>query len=93
MKIRFDLRLLLLIQLIGEALALGVILLLFQLDGTISVSLYNHGLEFDYEWATPYWTYLRSALGLLGAIVGLHLLSSVYIIISDRNSRVKSEQL
>jgi DNA-directed RNA polymerase subunit RPC12/RpoP len=85
-------KLLVLIHIIGEAIALGVILLLLQLDTIINVSFYHYGLQFNYEWAAPYWTFLRLALGLLASIIGLHLVTAIYIILSDRTPPAQSAQ-
>jgi len=82
MKLQLNLKFLLLIYVIGAALAIGTVLLFYQVDEVVNVLLYNYGLRFDYEWATPYWTFLRLAFGLLGCIVGLNIFSVVYLILS-----------
>jgi len=82
MKLQLNPKFLLLICVIGAALAIGVVILFFQVDEVVNVLLYNYGLRFDYEWATPYWTFLRLALGLLGCIAGLNIFSIVYIVLA-----------
>ncbi len=64
---------------------MGVIALLLQVDSVVHVQLYEFGLYFDYEWATPYWTFLRLSLGLLGCIVGLNIFSALLAIWQSRN--------
>lgn len=32
----------------------------YKIDSIIHQDLYNHGLRFSYEWAVPYWTYMRT---------------------------------
>jgi uncharacterized Zn-finger protein len=94
MKLQLNPKLLLLIYLIGAALAIGVVVLLFQVDEVVNVLLYNYGLKFDHEWATPYWTFLRLTLGLLGCIAGLNIFSILYIFVSRQTlPSVKSARL
>ena len=42
-----------------------IIFLLLNVDNIVHSSLYSYGLQFSYEWANPYWLYLRLALCLL----------------------------
>ncbi len=86
MKYQLNKTMLLLIYVVGAALVIGAVVLLFQLDRVINVSLYEYGLQFNYEWATPYWTFLRLAVGLLGCAAGLNFFSMVYMIFSHRAS-------
>jgi hypothetical protein len=72
MNFQLNPRLLLILCVAEMALAVGIIMLLLQVDGIVNVSLYGYGLVFDYEWATPYWTFVRVALALLGALVGVN---------------------
>ncbi len=53
---------------IGFTIAAGVLLL--RADWVVHVLLYDYGLQFSLEWATPYWMFLRLSLGLLGAAIG-----------------------
>lgn len=39
-----------------------VIYSLFQIDYIVNQTLYGYGLKFNYDWAIPYWTYLRLIL-------------------------------
>lgn len=34
---------------------------LFQVDKIVNGDLYNHGLNFSYDWAIPYWTLTKTA--------------------------------
>ncbi|UCH31810.1 MAG: hypothetical protein JSV05_10080 [Candidatus Bathyarchaeota archaeon] len=62
----------------------GVIALYYRVDEIVHVTLYNYGLQFDYEWATPYWTFLRLALFLLLGIALINGISMVTQIIELR---------
>ena len=84
MKFHLDPKILLLTYAICIGLAIGVIALAFQVDGIVNVSLYDFGLQFDYEWATPYWTFLRLALFLLAGIALINGISTVTQIIELR---------
>jgi hypothetical protein len=68
------------------AIAIGIIVLLLQLDSVVNVSLYQYGLVFDYEWATPYWTFARVALGLLGTLVGVNGFLALLNVMEIRSS-------
>jgi len=54
---------------INVALIIGfaiiIIFLLLKIDSIIHNNLYSYGLQFSYEWANPYWLYLRLTLCLL----------------------------
>jgi hypothetical protein len=65
-------------------MSVGVIALYFQVDEIVNVRLYNYGLQFDYEWATPYWTFLRMALFLLVGIALINGISTITQIIELR---------
>jgi len=50
---------------------------LFLLDGMVHGDLYGYGLQFSYNWATPYWTVKNIAfalgwLSIFAAIVALY---------------------
>lgn len=45
-----------------------IIYLLMGLDNLVNVELYHFGLQFSYDWASRYWTLLRTALALSGLI-------------------------
>jgi len=49
------------------------------LDQIVHGKLYSYGLQFSYEWASPYWTILRIIQILLGFIATLTLANTVYI--------------
>jgi len=40
-------------------------ILLLSMDTIVNQNLYRYGLQFSYEWANPYWLYLRTSLALL----------------------------
>jgi uncharacterized Zn-finger protein len=77
MRLLWDPKLLLLLNVIGSALAVAVVVCALQVDGIVNVTLYDYGLIFDYEWATPYWTFLRLLLGIVGGIAGVNTLTAI----------------
>ena len=91
MNFQLNPKILPLIYAIGIALAIGVVALIFKIDEVVNVLLYEYGLRFDYEWATPYWTFLRLALGLLGCIAAANVFSTVAYIIQSRKAPVHPE--
>jgi uncharacterized Zn-finger protein len=64
----------LLVTALGIGFTIAAVGLLLRADWVVHVLLYNYGLQFDVEWATPYWTFLRLSLGLLGCAVGSSIL-------------------
>jgi len=44
-----------------------VMLLLNRIDGIVHGTLYNYGLQFNFEWATPFWSFERFIYICLGA--------------------------
>jgi len=48
-------------------------------DTIVHGTLYNYGLQFSYDWATPYWTILRIIQALLGLIAVLTLTNMIYV--------------
>lgn len=84
MKLQWNPKILLVVNAIGAALAIAVVLLLFEVDGIVNVSLYDHGLVFSDEWAMPYWMFLRLALGLVGGIACINVFAIVYEILGRK---------
>ncbi len=58
------------------------LVLLYQLDNHVNGTLYDYGLQCNDEWIFPYWSMIRTAMGLLyGAVaVGVVLLLSMFLI-------------
>lgn len=92
MKFHLNPKLFLLTYAICIGLAIGVIALAFQVDGIVNVALYDFGLQFDYEWATPYWTYLRIALIMLGLIITLNAISAILYAIQPHETIVVEQK-
>jgi len=84
MKFQWNPKILLITNAVGAALAIAVAMLIFEVDGIVNVSLYNYGLQFNYEWATPYWTFLRLAVGLAGCIACINGFTIAYVILTCR---------
>jgi len=53
--------------------AMIVMFLLSKIDTIVNVELYKNGLQFSYDWANPYWTYLNLNYIALGVPVALSL--------------------
>src|SRR4030065_2727252 len=51
-----------------------------QLDSIVHEKLYSHGLQFSYDWATPYWTMSGMAYAMGGAIIAVAAVLQVYLI-------------
>jgi len=62
---------------------------LFQLDKIVHQDLYNYGLQFSYQWATPYWNILSAvfAMGWLNIIAAIVFQS--YLVIQRRREAKK----
>ena len=84
MKFQLDQRYLILINGVGMALAVAVLVLLYQIDMIVHGALYEYGLQFHYEWAIPYWTFERLMLGLLGVIAIVNGFCVATAILSNR---------
>jgi len=84
MKLRWNPKILLVVNAIGAALAVAVVLLLFEVDGIVHASLYDYGLRFSDEWAIPYWMFFRLALGLVGGIACINVFAIVYEILGRK---------
>ena len=87
MKLKLKLRpeLLLLLNVAGIALTAAAVTVLMQVDGLVHGLLYSYGLTFNYEWATPYWTFFRLSLGLLCGVAGISFFSMLYVVLSRRS--------
>ena len=55
------------------ASAIIMMFLLIRIDTIVNVELYKSGLQFSYNWATPYWSYLRLNFVALGVPMALSL--------------------
>lgn len=74
---------------IGMAASLGVIVTVLQLDSFLNRELYFYGLQYNLDWAIPYWTYVRLLLALISvtAITGLFALAYLFAV-SDASNDV-----
>lgn len=93
MRFQLNPNLLLLVNAVGIALAVGAIASLYQVGLVVHGSLYNFGLWFSNEWATPYWVYERVVFGLLGATVGVNAFSMAYIVFAKKVEERKSSSV
>ena len=53
----------------------------WQLDSLVHETLYEYGLQFNDNWATPYWTFARTGWAMSGIIVVLALASQIHLIL------------
>lgn len=51
-----------------------------QIDSIVNQNLYNHGLQFSYDWATSYWTTSGIVLTMGWLIVVVATVLQVYVI-------------
>jgi len=49
------------------------------LDNIVHGTLYNYGLQFSYDWATPYWSILQAIQAFLTLTAASTLVSTVYV--------------
>lgn len=94
MKFQLNSRVLLLMYVVGLTLAVAAVVLLYQIDLIVHGLLYEYGLQFNYEWAVPYWTLERLALGLLGAVAGINAFLIIHkVLVRPHPRRPKAAQL
>jgi hypothetical protein len=58
------------------------VFLLFELDFIINYDLYNFGLQFTYQWAEKYWTYMGLLFNLLSLSIGATVICFIFCIFS-----------
>jgi len=51
-----------------------------QIDSIVHQRLYSYGLQFSYDWATPYWTASGIALSMGGLVVVVAAVLQVYLL-------------
>ena len=51
-----------------------------QIDYLVNHDLYRYGLSYSYGWYTPYWTYAKSFLGLIGVVIAVNCVSVVLLL-------------
>jgi len=71
------------ISLIGLSL-----FLVTRLDFILHHNLYNYGLQFSYEWAEPYWSWLKLIQDSLGLAVTTNTISFALIVATERINRI-----
>lgn len=52
-----------------------------KIDSIVNVTLYRYGLQFSYDWATPYWTLGWIVIAMSGVIFGLAISSQAYLLL------------
>ena len=63
---------------------------LFSLDSIVHGILYNYGLQFDYDWAVPYWNTLRMVQLLIGSTAALSVFS--FLVVYKMQVQVKPKK-
>jgi len=89
MRFQLNPKLLLLINAVGIALAVGALASLYQVGLVVHGSLYNFGLWFSPEWAVPYWVYERVVFALLVATAGVNAFSMAYVVLAEKTRERK----
>lgn len=82
-----------LVLLIMAASSLLLMFFLTRIDGIIHGDLYRYGLQFDAQWALPYWTLIASMFGIgwFNIIVALTL--QFYLFVTGRReARITSRR-
>jgi len=67
------------ILLIGVAAGVISFMFLGLLDRLVHKDLYSYGLQFSYEWANRYWTYMRLAVVCIGVFVAANCAALFYL--------------
>ena len=76
--------------LLVDGVLIFAIITLLQLDWIVNHTLYNYNLHFSFNWAVPYWAFLRTSLSLLTlAVTAVSILGYVYY----RNFRKERERV
>jgi len=71
-------------SLVTSGLTLFSAYIFTRIDYIIHNTLYNYGLKFNLDWATPYWTYTSSLFTLIGITSTLVLISPLLIYITTK---------
>ena len=79
MKLTFGRKAFYSILLIGIATGAISLPFLWLQDRVVHKDLYNYGLQFSYEWANKYWTYMRLAVICIGITVITNFLALLYL--------------
>lgn len=58
--------------------AVSLVYLWVTIDNIVNQVLYEFGLQFSYDWANPYWMFLRVSMVLLGLIIVAALMNITY---------------
>jgi hypothetical protein len=61
------------------SVAVSAVYSLTLLDNIVHGTLYNYGLQFSYDWATPYYTILRTIQALMGLSAVFALSFTIYV--------------
>jgi hypothetical protein len=84
MRLRFNWKLVLLLNIAGIALAVAGTIAVYQVDMIVHHTLYDYSLVFNYEWAIPYWTFERLSLAVIGGMGAVNCLSITYVFLCQR---------
>lgn len=84
MNLKFNWKLVLVLNIVGIALAVAGTITVSQVDMIVHHTLYDFNLVFDYEWAIPYWTFERLSLAIMGCMGALNFFSILYVVVSQR---------
>jgi hypothetical protein len=60
---------------LGDAMLIGTVVLLLEIDKLVNGVLYDYGLVFSYDWAHPYWLMFRLSLVLI--VIAVILITAV----------------
>ena len=80
-QVSFRPKIILVLLLTGIAMNAFSAFFFFRLDQVVHVDLYRYGLQFNYEWATQYWSYSRLLMGFLAIAMAATGISAAFILI------------
>jgi hypothetical protein len=71
------------------AYSLAIMSLLFMIDSIVNETLYSYGLQFSADWATQYWTAIRTGFAISWLVIITAIAFQVYL---TRKNKEKPEE-
>ena len=76
---------------LGDALLIIAIVLLFEIDKLVNGTLYGYGLVFSNNWAQPYWLMLKVTLALIIVAILISVVELPYPAFEEKKANDNSE--
>ena len=88
-RVRFTSSLASLALVLIAAYSLAIMSLLFMIDLIVNETLYSYGLQFSADWATQYWTAIRTGFAMSWLVIITAIAFQVYL---TRKTKEKPEE-